>query len=107
MPLRDYVQNVRDIFHREPESAFSGSSVAARPLDDKCASPGPLWTPRGDLPSDKLFIPDECLATLASTVRPRDKIRGVLTALNGALGAPGGYSVVKAALFANVRLVQT
>ena len=103
MPLRDYVRSVRGAFHRE--SAPASSSVSA---GDGEASDCPRWTLKGDLPSDKLFIPDGCLETLASTTfRPHDKMTGVVRAQHGALGDAEGFSVVKATLYVNVRLVQT
>jgi hypothetical protein len=105
MPLRDYV---RSAFRREPDTAASASTApAAGASTDKGSSAGPRWTLRGDLPSEKLSIPDTNLSTLASTVfRPHDEISGVITALHGALGTPEGFSLVKVALFASVRLVR-
>lgn len=109
MSLRDYVRSVRETFHREPPSQVATSATsAAQAANGEGSSDGPRWALRGDLPSNKIFIPDACLATLTSTVlRPPDKMTGVITALHGALGAPRGYSVVQVALYAHVRLVQT
>ena len=108
--MRDYLRNVRENFQREPQSGASPSSTPsmADASDDKSTSNTPKWALRGDLPSDKLFVPEQCLDTLASSVfRPHDKLSGIVTARHGALGTPGGYSVVKATLHAHVRLVQT
>jgi len=102
MPLRDYVRSVRDALHH-------GDPPAPKVSDKKPSeAPGTKWTLRGDLPSDKLYLPDSSLETLTSTVfRPLDRLSGVVTALHGALGARGGFSKVKATLFVQSRLVRT
>lgn len=103
MPLRDYVQSVRGAF--QPNSGSSSSTSEAA---DASNAAEPRWALRGDLPSEHMFIPDECLFTLTSTTfRPLDKMSGVIIARHGALGASGGYSFVQISLYAYVRLVKT
>ena len=106
MPLRDYARSVQDAFHREPNS--ESSNPAAQTSTSGSASDKIRLHVRGDLPATKLFIPDASLRSLVRTVfRPHDKMSGVITALHGALGAPGGYSAVEVALYVTVRLTKT
>ena len=109
MPLRDYVRSVQGAFNRDSDAGSSTAATAStQKSTDTSASNDVRRHIRGDLPSTQLFIPDECLTALTSTVfRPHDKMTGTITALHGALGAPGGFSFIEVTLYVNVRLTQT
>jgi hypothetical protein len=109
MPLRDYVRSVQGALSRgsgaEPSTAATSSTQKST---DTGISNDARRHLRGDLPSTQLFIPDEHLTALTSTVfRPQDKMTGAVTALHGTLGAPGAYSLVGVILYVNVRLTRT